>query len=112
MEKYPLGTRLLFWANRRSGVGVYELYECRPFRWLITLLDSLAGKAPGGHARSQHSPASLWQAGAGGPDGPEGSRSQDRPDGGHRPVPDTHRAFVRAVSWGGSQYWFWSAQAA
>ncbi len=43
---YPAGTRLLFWANRRTGIGVHELYCFVPFRWLVILVDRLAGKPP------------------------------------------------------------------
>jgi hypothetical protein len=46
MNEYPWGARLLFWAHRKTGMGVQELYEVSPFRWLITALDNLSGKPP------------------------------------------------------------------
>ena len=45
-ESYSPGARLLFWAHRRTGLGVHELYCWRPFRWAMTLADKLAGKPP------------------------------------------------------------------
>ena len=46
MNSYPRGARLLFWLSRRTGVGVQQLYDVTPLRWLITLLDSLDGNPP------------------------------------------------------------------
>jgi hypothetical protein len=46
MSNYPRGTRLLFLASRVSGIGVHELYQFAPLRWLITLLDKLDGRPP------------------------------------------------------------------
>lgn len=46
MKKYPLGTRLLFFTHRVTGVGVHEIYELSVLRRLITWLDSLDGSPP------------------------------------------------------------------
>lgn len=43
MRAYPLGTRLLFAGSRWTGLGVHELYQLRPVRLLVTLLDRLSG---------------------------------------------------------------------
>lgn len=46
MRAYPIGSRLLFWLHKRTGIGVQQLYEVWALRLCITLLDKLAGKPP------------------------------------------------------------------
>ena len=46
MRAYPIGSRLLFWLHKRTGIGVQQLYGVWALRACITLLDKLAGKPP------------------------------------------------------------------
>ena len=46
MRAYPIGSRLLFWLHKKTGVGVQQLYAVWALRFCITLLDKLAGKPP------------------------------------------------------------------
>ena len=46
MNIYPVGARLLFWLNKQTGVGVQQLYDVAPLRWLIILLDKIDGRPP------------------------------------------------------------------
>lgn len=46
MKAYPIGSRLLFWLHKRTGVGVQQLYAVAALRRAITLLDKLDGNPP------------------------------------------------------------------